>query len=190
VAGLLVQAAKADPNLVLVASRESGNRLLKAILMNSAKKLPYWHKGRLTTEDDHESPLDFVQGAGMIDAVASYRLLQAGRATPGDVGIAGWDLNAVDIERRYQHVYRLTVEEPEGQMLAATLTWFFLVNRVGAVRAATFHFLNPVFGVAIAAVLLGERLGPLDMIGVAVVTAGILAVQVSRGRASADTEPR
>jgi drug/metabolite transporter (DMT)-like permease len=64
--------------------------------------------------------------------------------------------------------------------LLATWVWFLLVNRIGAVRAATFHFLNPVFGVGVAAALLGERLGLLDAIGVAVVTAGILAVQVSR----------
>ncbi len=64
--------------------------------------------------------------------------------------------------------------------LVATLIWFLLLNRIGAVRAATFHFLNPVFGVTIAAILLGEKLGPLDAVGVAVTTLGILAVQLSR----------
>lgn len=64
--------------------------------------------------------------------------------------------------------------------LAATLLWFALVRRIGAVRAATFHFLNPFFGVMIAAGLLGERIGPLDLLGVAVVAGGILAVQISR----------
>lgn len=64
--------------------------------------------------------------------------------------------------------------------LAATLVWFFLVNRIGAVRAATFHFLNPFFGVAVAAVLLGEQLGPLDILGVTIIAAGILAVQRAR----------
>ena len=64
--------------------------------------------------------------------------------------------------------------------LAATLVWFWLVRRIGAVRAATFHFLNPFLGVAIAAALLGEALGWLDIVGVAIITAGILAVQVSR----------
>ena len=64
--------------------------------------------------------------------------------------------------------------------LAATLVWFLLVRRIGAVRAATFHFLNPFFGVAIAALLLGEALGPVDIIGVIIVTLGILAVQLSR----------
>ncbi|PWR00866.1 EamA family transporter [Meridianimarinicoccus roseus] len=64
--------------------------------------------------------------------------------------------------------------------LAATFVWFLLVNRIGATRAATFHFLNPVFGVAIAAVVLGEPVRGLDMVGVAIITAGILAVQLSR----------
>jgi drug/metabolite transporter (DMT)-like permease len=64
--------------------------------------------------------------------------------------------------------------------LAATVLWFMLVERIGATRAATFHFLNPVFGVAVASVLLNEALGPRDVLGVAIVTAGILAVQLAR----------
>ncbi len=64
--------------------------------------------------------------------------------------------------------------------LLATWIWFALVQRIGAVRAATFHFLNPFFGVAIAAALLGERLGARDIIGVAIIGLGILAVQISR----------
>ena len=64
--------------------------------------------------------------------------------------------------------------------LLATWVWFRLVGRIGAVRAATFHFLNPFFGVAIAALLLGERLTGWDVLGVAIIAAGILAVQVSR----------
>ena len=53
--------------------------------------------------------------------------------------------------------------------LAATIVWFRLVNRIGAVRAATFHFLNPVFGVGLAALLLGEEVGPVDAIGVLII---------------------
>lgn len=64
--------------------------------------------------------------------------------------------------------------------LLATYVWVLLLNRIGAVRAATFHFLNPVFGVTIAWVLLGERLTWQDVLGVAIVTLGILAVQLSR----------
>lgn len=64
----------------------------------------------------------------------------------------------------------------------ATWVWFRLVGQIGAVKAATFHFLNPFFGVAIAALVLGERLGAMDIVGVAIVTAGILAVQLSKAR--------
>ncbi|RDC74766.1 DMT family transporter [Rhodovulum sp. 12E13] len=64
--------------------------------------------------------------------------------------------------------------------LAATVVWFLLVGRIGATRAATFHFLNPFFGVAIAALVLGERMGWTDLAGVAIVMGGILAVQLAR----------
>ncbi|SCY27295.1 DMT family transporter [Paracoccus tibetensis] len=64
--------------------------------------------------------------------------------------------------------------------LAATWVWFLLVGRIGAVRAATFHFLTPFFGVAVAALLLNESIGLGDVIGVAIIMAGILMVQLSK----------
>lgn len=64
--------------------------------------------------------------------------------------------------------------------LAATMIWFALVRRLGTVRAASFHFLNPAFGVLFAALLLGESVGPWDVAGVLVVTLGIVAVQRAR----------
>lgn len=67
--------------------------------------------------------------------------------------------------------------------LAATFVWFKLVGMIGPVRAATFHFLNPFLGVAIAALVLGETLRPLDLAGVAIIMGGILAVQLSRQKA-------
>ncbi|MEJ6500727.1 MAG: DMT family transporter [Rhodobacterales bacterium] len=69
--------------------------------------------------------------------------------------------------------------------LTATWVWFVLVGRIGTTRASTYHFLNPFFGVAIAAVLLGEHLSLRDFIGVAIVTAGIFAVQISKRPAKA-----
>ncbi|MEM8980264.1 MAG: DMT family transporter [Pseudomonadota bacterium] len=66
--------------------------------------------------------------------------------------------------------------------LIATFVWFLLVKRIGAMKASTFHFLNPVFGVAIAALFLSEALGPTDLLGVIIVTAGILAVQIAKQR--------
>lgn len=70
--------------------------------------------------------------------------------------------------------------------LIATWVWFRLVDRIGAVRAATYHFLNPFFGVLVASLLLSEHVGPTDVLGVAIVAAGILAVQLSKaGEAAA-----
>jgi drug/metabolite transporter (DMT)-like permease len=64
--------------------------------------------------------------------------------------------------------------------LVATFIWFWLVQRIGAMKAATFHFLNPFFGVMIAAVLLGETLRIWDIVGVVIIMFGILAVQMAR----------
>lgn len=64
--------------------------------------------------------------------------------------------------------------------LLATWIWFLLVGRIGTVKAATFHFLNPFLGVAVAAALLSETIGALDVLGVVVIAGGILAVQLSK----------
>jgi len=66
--------------------------------------------------------------------------------------------------------------------LAATLVWFHLVDRIGMVRAATFHFLNPFFGVLIAAILLNEAVRAADLVGVVIIMLGILAVQMAKVR--------
>ena len=64
--------------------------------------------------------------------------------------------------------------------IIATYIWFLLVERIGATKAATFHFLNPFFGVAIAAMLLNEKLSYYDMLGVVIIMLGIFAVQKSK----------
>ena len=64
--------------------------------------------------------------------------------------------------------------------LIATMIWFALIGRIGATRASVYHFLNPAFGVFIAYLVLSEPFGIPDMIGVAVVTLGILCVQLSK----------
>ncbi|MGI9510504.1 MAG: EamA family transporter, partial [Geminicoccaceae bacterium] len=66
----------------------------------------------------------------------------------------------------------------------ATLVWFHLVRRVGAIQAAAYHFLNPAFGVIIASLLLAETISLLDGFGVAIIMASILMVQLSPYRES------
>ena len=64
--------------------------------------------------------------------------------------------------------------------LVATVVWFKLVNHIGAVKAATYHFLNPFFGVVIAWLVLRETISYMDAVGVIVITVGIYMVQTSK----------
>jgi hypothetical protein len=95
----------------------------KAILMNSATKLPFWHKGWLHTDDDHTSPLDYVQGAGMLNTTGAYEHLIAGLYGPGIVPTTGWDLNLLDKTDTEEHSYEITVLEPSRSYITATLVW-------------------------------------------------------------------
>lgn len=63
--------------------------------------------------------------------------------------------------------------------MVALWLWFVLVKRVGPTRAAAFHFLNPFLGVMMAVILLGEHAGVAELVGVVVITAGIVAVQMA-----------
>jgi len=60
-----------------------------------------------------------------------------------------------------------------------TLIWFLLVKRIGATKSASFHFLNPFFGVLIAAAILAEPISLKDGIAVVIIMSGIFAVQIS-----------
>jgi O-acetylserine/cysteine efflux transporter len=59
--------------------------------------------------------------------------------------------------------------------------WNHLIMRHGAGRIAPFSLMVPVFGVASAFLVFGERFGPLDVAGAALVIAGLL-VHVLGGR--------
>ncbi len=122
-AGLLVQKAKQNQALSMAVSPDGGNCVIKAILMNSATKLPYWHKGLLTKDDDHSAPLDYVQGAGMLNAVAAYKHLTAGQRKPGNVPPVGWDNNLLDKSQTPQNTYRFTLPEPTDRVITVTVVW-------------------------------------------------------------------
>jgi hypothetical protein len=122
-AALLVQEASTEPNLQPAASREGGNCVIKAVLLNSATKLPYWHKGLLTKNDDHDVPLDWLQGAGMVNALAAHDQLSAGRYLPGDCPPAGWDLNKLNLNETPANTYKIRIAEPADKMISATVVW-------------------------------------------------------------------
>ena len=112
---------------------------------------------------------------GNVLMIVGLQMLVGAAALVVPAALAGWEPVTVTPRLAAAFVYTLLVPG-----LAATVVWFVLVNRVGATRAAVFHFLNPVFGVALAALVLGEAVRWTDAVGVAVVTAGIFAVQVAR----------
>lgn len=121
-----------------------------------------------------------VRGAssgGNVMMIVGLQML-VGSATLTVIGLATESWN-VTLTPRLAVAFLYTVLVPG---LAATWVWFLLVQRIGAVKAATFHFLTPFFGVTIAALLLGERLRVTDMIGVAIIMVGILGVQLSKAQ--------
>ena len=122
-AGLLVQKAKLEPDLSMAISPYGGNCVIKAILMNSATKLPYWHKGYLSTNDDHTAPLDFIQGAGMLNALGAYEHLISGQQKPGNISTIGWDLSQLDNNINYEKIYKFSLLEPANKIITTTLTW-------------------------------------------------------------------
>jgi hypothetical protein len=122
-ASLLIQKAKQEPNLAMALSPDGGNCLIKAILMNSATKLPFWHKGRLQIDDDHTAPLDYIQGAGQLNAQAAYKQLIAGQYKPGPVPMTGWDIDALNGNNKVLQIYHINIEDPNSKILAATVVW-------------------------------------------------------------------
>ena len=62
----------------------------------------------------------------------------------------------------------------------AVLIWFYLLRNGDAARASSFLFLNPVIGLFLGALLLGDPLGTVDFVGAGGVALGIFLAQ--RGR--------
>jgi drug/metabolite transporter (DMT)-like permease len=63
---------------------------------------------------------------------------------------------------------------------ATMLLYLFLVRSGDASKANAFLFLNPVFGLFLGALILGEPMAPLDFVGTAGVAAGLWLVMRSR----------
>jgi drug/metabolite transporter (DMT)-like permease len=80
------------------------------------------------------------------------------------------DLAAVPVE-----IWAIVAYAALGALVLTNLLYFTAVRNVGASRAAAFIYLQPVFGVVLALLLLGESITPLQVTGGAVVFASILA---------------
>jgi drug/metabolite transporter (DMT)-like permease len=61
--------------------------------------------------------------------------------------------------------------------VGASLLWFWLLSRGEASRVTAYYYLTPVFGLALSALLLHERVGPHELFGLAAIAGGIALVQ-------------
>lgn len=134
-AGLLIDLGKDT-------ARSTDPRLVKAVLLNSAVKLPGWHQDTTTrlaggsrANDTviNITPLDNSQGAGRVDldqAFTQYTAVPGGAAgsqpssgyAPGSVGAVGWSLNTVGQNAPVDYLINAPLL---GQStLTATLAWF------------------------------------------------------------------
>jgi len=57
--------------------------------------------------------------------------------------------------------------------VGASMLWFFILRHGEASRVSAFYFLTPVFGLLLGALLLGEKLVPLDAGGLLLIASGL-----------------
>ncbi|MBN1765395.1 MAG: S8 family serine peptidase, partial [Sedimentisphaerales bacterium] len=130
VAGLLIDAARQND---LIPADDP--RVIKALLLNGANKLIGWHKGFSGLDDDYAAPLDYRQGAGLVDAWNSYQQLIAGRYDPNQMDSnTGWDWNMVSLDPNYpdhQKVYYLPRPVAKEGVITATLCWYQYYQQEG-----------------------------------------------------------
>ncbi len=104
-------------------------RVVKAILMNSATKLPGWNNGQslvngvITTTQS----LDPAQGAGQLNLHSAYSQYTAGTTdvsglTGGTVHTLGWDYGSVNAGT--SNDYSIDQALPAGTQFTLTLDWF------------------------------------------------------------------
>ncbi len=117
-------------------------------------------------------------GTGLLMVVACQMAVGALGCLP--VALLLEDVTAFDFAPAFWGAFVYQVLFPG---IVATLIWFSLVKRVSAAAASSFHFLNPIFGVAIAWAMLGEPVAWRDALGVALVAAGILMVNRAGAKA-------
>jgi hypothetical protein len=120
-ASLLLQKARLNPDLAVPMFASNTNNVIKSILLTSAGKLPFWHKGKDGVQDDIFYPLDYSQGAGVLNVLAACKLLVAGWHIPGRVGAAGWDNNVLD--PNIPAIYEFHLSNRANQYVTATLCW-------------------------------------------------------------------
>lgn len=138
-AALLIDRALAQPALTNAANP----RVVKALLLNTADKLPGWHKGEATGADDAVVPLDWRYGAGDLRINRAYDLLNSGEAAHGTSGTnVAWDFGTTVAGNT--NWYFFSLNPASHQSLKATLVWHRRVQyqKTGPFLNTTLLFTN------------------------------------------------
>jgi len=111
-------------------------RVIKAVLMNSATKLPGWDNGQQTGSNGvvtTTQALDWSQGAGMLNLNRAFNEYVNGTAglsgtAGGTIANTGWDLSSLTLSTAPGTVahndYTFQLALQAGSMLDVTLDWF------------------------------------------------------------------
>ena len=116
VAALLLGLADDTPE-----PNDGHNEVIKAVIVNSTFPNVNDKSGNSTNPADVNNIWHKDRGYGRVDALRAYELLNAGRASPGEVITQpkGWAFDTIAAQQ--QHTY--TIAAQKNHRLLATLTW-------------------------------------------------------------------
>ncbi|MBI9016275.1 MAG: S8 family serine peptidase [Phycisphaerae bacterium] len=121
-AGMLIDSARKN----LIAGGDDA-KLVKSLLLSGANKLTGWHKGLCNGNDDTFIPLDYQQGAGLLDVSRALDILHAGKYKPDGLNEPiGWDIDTLYLDRKqgkFEKNYIFDTPLQLGQNFTATLCW-------------------------------------------------------------------
>ncbi|NMO55837.1 EamA family transporter [Actinoplanes sp. TBRC 11911] len=155
--------AVAFAGIIVVATR-SGTNLGAFLLIVGAAAA--WGLSNIATRK--ASPPDTLRFMIWVSAVASGPLILLSLTFDGPAADVA-ALRAIDPEAVLALLYVALIST-----LAGFAGWGFLLRRYASATVAPFSMLVPFFGMASAAVFLGERIHALDVVGGVLVVGGIL----------------
>jgi hypothetical protein len=163
-AGLLVDLAY-DRYAMNAHSRDG--RVIKAVLLNSARKLDGWDNGQQLQSGVLRTTraLDWEQGAGAVDLSAAFDQFAGGNITAdlpgmsaGSVSRAGWDFGQINQGSTLD--YFISSPLSAGDTLTTTLNWF--VNRQYTGTASSGLLLSNEVSFADLSLSVWQELGNTD----------------------------